>query len=175
MMPTKDSLSPYIDSFPVDGQRGEGPGEKYHRGLQPRSAPARRIFLSSRRLPPGAKSTTVSSSLLSCRAPARHGLSPTQHRAPCGDPAAAVIVFSKPKALSTKIRCRRLFTGAGPRKLPQTLSAADIRKLSTSPIANEALGARDQAMLELLYATGLRVSELVAFCRPSKSISKAII
>jgi integrase/recombinase XerD len=50
---------------------------------------------------------------------------------------------------------------AGARKLPQTLSADDIRKLLGQPDPSEPLGARDQAMLELLYATGLRVSELV--------------
>jgi integrase/recombinase XerD len=50
---------------------------------------------------------------------------------------------------------------AGARKLPQTLSADDIRKLLGQPDPSELLGARDQAMLELLYATGLRVSELV--------------
>jgi integrase/recombinase XerD len=49
----------------------------------------------------------------------------------------------------------------GPRKLPQTLSGDDIGKLLTQPDPNEPLGARDQAMLEILYATGLRVSELV--------------
>jgi integrase/recombinase XerD len=50
---------------------------------------------------------------------------------------------------------------AGPRKLPQVLSAEDIRKLLAQPDASKALGARDRAMLELLYASGLRVSELV--------------
>jgi integrase/recombinase XerD len=49
----------------------------------------------------------------------------------------------------------------GPRKLPHTLSGDDVRKLLAQPNPNETLGARDQAMLELLYATGLRVSELV--------------
>jgi integrase/recombinase XerD len=49
----------------------------------------------------------------------------------------------------------------GPRKLPQTLSMDDIRKLLSQPDGSDALGARDQAMLETLYATGLRVSELV--------------
>jgi len=49
----------------------------------------------------------------------------------------------------------------GPRKLPETLSGDDIRKLLAQPDPAHPLGARDQAMLELLYATGLRVSELV--------------
>src|SRR4249919_1047643 len=50
---------------------------------------------------------------------------------------------------------------AGGRKLPHTLSADDVRKLLAQPDLQEPLGVRDQAMLELLYATGLRVSELI--------------
>lgn len=50
---------------------------------------------------------------------------------------------------------------AGARKLPHTLSADDVRKLLAQPSSQEPLGIRDQAMLELLYATGLRVSELI--------------
>jgi integrase/recombinase XerD len=48
------------------------------------------------------------------------------------------------------------------RKLPQTLSANDIRALLNQPDSLDLLGNRDRAMLELLYATGLRVSELVS-------------
>jgi integrase/recombinase XerD len=51
---------------------------------------------------------------------------------------------------------------AGGRKLPQTLSSDDVRKLLDQPNPQELLGVRDQAMLELLYATGLRVSELIS-------------
>lgn len=47
-------------------------------------------------------------------------------------------------------------------KLPHTLSSDDVGKLLVQPDPSQPLGARDQAMLELLYATGLRVSELVA-------------
>jgi integrase/recombinase XerD len=50
---------------------------------------------------------------------------------------------------------------AGARKLPQTLSPEDVRKLLAQPNPLDVLGSRDQAMLELLYATGLRVSELI--------------
>jgi integrase/recombinase XerD len=50
---------------------------------------------------------------------------------------------------------------AGPRKLPQALSADDIGKLIAQPNPLEPLGVRDRAMLELLYATGLRVTELI--------------
>jgi integrase/recombinase XerD len=47
------------------------------------------------------------------------------------------------------------------RKLPHVLNADDVNCLLNKPDPNQVLGARDQAMLELLYATGLRVSELV--------------
>jgi integrase/recombinase XerD len=54
-----------------------------------------------------------------------------------------------------------IFLSPAPRKLPQILSADDIRRLLAQPKATEPLGARDQAMLEILYAAGLRVTELV--------------
>jgi integrase/recombinase XerD len=50
---------------------------------------------------------------------------------------------------------------ASARKLPHTLSGDDVRKLLAQPNSQKPLGVRDQAMLELLYATGLRVSELI--------------
>lgn len=48
------------------------------------------------------------------------------------------------------------------RKLPHALSREEVLSLLNQPDASRPLGARDQAMLELLYATGLRVSELVS-------------
>ena len=49
----------------------------------------------------------------------------------------------------------------GTRKLPRTLSAEHVQSLLAQPDPSGDLGRRDQAMLELLYATGMRVSELV--------------
>lgn len=47
------------------------------------------------------------------------------------------------------------------RPLPKTLTEADVEALLAAPDLLDPLGLRDRAMLELLYATGLRVSELV--------------
>lgn len=48
-----------------------------------------------------------------------------------------------------------------PRSLPKTLSESQVEDLLNAPDVNAPLGMRDRAMLELLYASGLRVSELV--------------
>jgi integrase/recombinase XerD len=51
------------------------------------------------------------------------------------------------------------------RRSPQTLTPADLNALLELPDINNPIGLRDRAMLELLYATGLRVTELVMLSR----------
>lgn len=54
-----------------------------------------------------------------------------------------------------------LETPRGWKRLPVVLSTAEVEALLGQPDISTPLGLRDRAMLELLYATGLRVSELV--------------
>lgn len=55
----------------------------------------------------------------------------------------------------------KIDTPALPRGLPKTLTEADVESLIAAPDMETTLGLRDRAMLEMLYASGLRVSELV--------------
>lgn len=47
------------------------------------------------------------------------------------------------------------------KRLPKVLTIAEVERLLEGPSLHEPAGVRDRAMLELLYATGIRVSELV--------------
>jgi len=66
-------------------------------------------------------------------------------------------------------------TPRGWKRLPKSLSAADVDTLLRQPDSGTLLGLRDKAMLELLYATGLRVSELVGLKLPDLNLERGYL
>ena len=61
------------------------------------------------------------------------------------------------------------------RPLPKTLSEAHVEALLNQAKTDETLGLRDRAMLELLYATGLRVSELVSLSVAALNLRQGVV
>lgn len=62
-----------------------------------------------------------------------------------------------------------------PRTLPKSLTEEDVDKLLNAPDVTSALGLRDRSMLELLYATGLRVSELTGLEVTQLSMTEGVV
>ena len=60
-------------------------------------------------------------------------------------------------------------------RFPRTLSEADVEALLAAPDTETPLGLRDRAMLEMLYATGLRVSELVGLKTFQVSLESGVV
>jgi integrase/recombinase XerD len=61
------------------------------------------------------------------------------------------------------------------RPLPDTLSESEVEALLDAPDEEDTLGLRDRAMLELLYACGLRVSELVGMTTDQASLTQGVV
>ena len=61
------------------------------------------------------------------------------------------------------------------RPLPDSLSEEEVETLLGAPEAGETLGLRDRAMLELLYACGLRVSELVSVTLEQIDLTQGVV
>jgi integrase/recombinase XerD len=62
-----------------------------------------------------------------------------------------------------------------PRTLPKSLTEEDVELLLNAPDVNTPLGMRDRTMFEVLYATGLRVSELVDLSVAQVSLDMGVV
>ena len=63
----------------------------------------------------------------------------------------------------------------GERKLPQILTSKEIELLLAQPACVDAKGYRDKAMLEVMYATGIRVSELIELNLDDVNLDQGVI
>lgn len=61
------------------------------------------------------------------------------------------------------------------RSLPKSLTEDEVEALLAAPTVNDPLGHRDRTMLEVLYATGLRVSELVNLRQGQVNLNQGVI
>ena len=62
-----------------------------------------------------------------------------------------------------------------PRRLPKNVSEKEVDALLAAPVTDTVLGLRDRAMLETLYATGLRVSELTGLKIAQVSLDMGVV
>ena len=158
MAPTKDSLSPSIDAFlamaAVEKGLARNSVDAYAGDLASLAEFLLARGISEWRAVDGALLRGFLNSLrtrgLSPRSIARHVVSLRR-----------LLIFLQGEGLLKENPLPNVLLSPGPTRLPQILSGDDVRKLLSAPDPAKSLGARDQAMLELLYATGLRVSELV--------------
>lgn len=70
------------------------------------------------------------------------------------------------------LRVRMPYIG---QSLPKSLSEADVEALLNAPDTSDPLGLRDKAMLEVLYACGLRVSELIALTMEQINLRQGVV
>ncbi len=59
--------------------------------------------------------------------------------------------------------------------LPKSLTETDVERLLNAPDINDAIGLRDKAMLEVIYACGLRVSELVGLTLSEINLRQGVV
>lgn len=84
----------------------------------------------------------------------------------------AFVVRDEPDFVDPTLRVERPKI---PRSLPKALAEREIERLLAAPDVDTSLGLRDRAMLELMYASGLRVSELVGLPLAALNLRQGVL
>jgi integrase/recombinase XerD len=84
-------------------------------------------------------------------------------------------VFALRERLRTDDPAAALESPKAARSLPKSLSEAEVEALLAAPDVATTTGLRDRAMLETLYASGLRVSELVGLAASQVSLEMGVV
>lgn len=71
--------------------------------------------------------------------------------------------------------CLRLRSAKQPARFPKIITEAQIEQLLAAPDTHTPLGLRDRAMLELMYASGLRVSEIIALKTVELGLNEGVV
>ena len=146
-------VSEYTDFLKIEKRQSQNTVESYRRDVS-RFAK----YLSNNQLG-GSKTSDVRSFLVFLRN--EEGLAPSSV-ARCLSSLKSFYNFLYVESLISENPIETISSPRPWRKLPNVMSVEEVDALITAPDINTLAGIRDLAMLELIYATGLRVSELVS-------------
>ena len=149
----KKYVSEYTDFLKIEKRQSQNTVESYRRDVS-RFAK----YLSNNQLG-GAKTSDVRSFLVFLRN--EEGLAPSSV-ARCLSSLKSFYNFLYIESLISENPIETIASPRPWRKLPNVMSMQEVDALIAAPDINTLTGVRDLAMLELMYATGLRVSELVS-------------
>ena len=149
----KKYISEYTDFLKIEKRQSQNTVESYRRDVS-RFAK----YLSNNQLD-GSKTSDVRSFLVFLRN--EEGLAPSSV-ARCLSSLKSFYNFLYVESLISENPIETIASPRPWRKLPNVMSMQEVDALIAAPDINTLAGVRDLAMLELMYATGLRVSELVS-------------
>jgi integrase/recombinase XerD len=166
--PWRRALDRFLESLAIERGRARHTIDAYRRDLERLAAS---LAAAGRGDPLGADQAALAEHLQSLR---RAGLAPaTQRRALVSMRRFYRFLIAEGDR-SDDPSANLLFPKRG-RRLPSVLDEEQIERLLAAPDPATSLGLRDKSMIELMYATGLRVSELVGLTLPRLRLDEGFV